>query len=240
MIFALAFIQILGSIIVHWVGAKAGAIMTGFLGGLISSTATTASLARQSKNSTQDASSFEVITFLSATLAMLFEGGTILLVGTDEIHPSLFLIFLGPIFATIIMIFLQSRKLTNRILDIEQSHFKILPILKLSAFIVSILVLSKVLQNSFGQNGISILTFLTSLFEIHGSVMANIQLHDAGVFDVQALGNLLTISVVASYLSKLFLIFTLGRSELWMRALIRTCILFLSLAASWIIFVFAN
>ena len=165
MIFALALIQILSSIIAQ-LGSKAGAILTGFLGGLISSTATTASLARQSKISSHDMSAFEIITFLSATGAMLAEGTSLLLVGTDEIHPSLFIIFLGPIFVTLVMIFLQSRKLTHRNLAIEHNSFKILPILKLSAFIVTILVLSKVLQNSFGQSGLSILTFLVSLFEI--------------------------------------------------------------------------
>lgn len=240
MIFALAIIQLLGSTIAHLVGSKAGSILTGFLGGLISSTATTASLARQSKISTHDMTAFEIVTFLSATGAMLVEGISLLLVGTDEIHPSLFLIFLGPISATLIMIFLQSRKLTNRVLDVEQNSFKILPILKLAAFIVSILVLSKVLQNSFGQKGLSILTFLVSLFEIHGSVIANIQMHDAGVFDVRTLGNLLAISIIASYLSKLFLIYTLGKSELWTRALKPTSILFLSLSLSWTLFVFAN
>ncbi len=239
MIFALALIQILGSTIAQ-LGSKAGAILTGFLGGLISSTATTASVARQSKISSHDMSAFEIITFLSATGAMLAEGTSLLLVGTDEIHPSLFIIFLGPIFVTLVMIFLQSRKLTHRNLDSEQSSFKVLPILKLSAFIVTILVMSKVLQNSFGQSGLSILTFLVSLFEIHGSVIANIQLHDAGVFEVQALGNLLTISIIASYLSKLFLIFTLGSSQLWTRALKCTAILFLSLGMSWTIFVFTN
>jgi len=138
------------------------------------------------------------------------------------------------------MIFVQSRKLAHKNLEIEHSGFKILPILKLSAFIVTILVLSKLLQNSFGQSGLSILTFLVSLFEVHGSVIANIQLHDAGVFEIQALGNLLAITIIASCLSKLFLIFTLGSSELWNRALKRTLLLFLSLGMSWALFQFAN
>lgn len=237
MIFALAFIQILGSVIMELLGPKAGAILTGFLGGIISSTATTASLARQSKNSPRDLSSIEIITFLSATAAMLFEGVLLLLVGTEEIHFPLFLIFAGPILVTVVMIFRQSRKLNQTVLIFETSTFKILPILKLSAFIVSILVLSKVLQNFFGQNGIYVLTFLVSLFEIHGSVIANLQLHDAGSFDVQVLGTLLTISIMASYLSKLFLIFSLSRTELKTRALKCTAILFLSLAVSWVTFI---
>jgi uncharacterized membrane protein (DUF4010 family) len=240
MIFALAVIQILGSTLSRYVGSKAGAILTGFLGGLVSSTATTATLARQSKISSQHKNYFETITFLSATGAMLVEAISLLLVGTDKIHPPLFIIFLGPIFVTVVMIFLQSRKLANRNLEIEDSSFKIIPILKLSAFIIAILALSKILQNSFGQKGLSVLTFLVSLFEIHGSVIANIQLQDSGAFGVPALGNLLAISIVASYLSKMFLIFTLGSSDLWRRTLKCTIILFLSLGMSWTLFIFTN
>ncbi len=240
MIFALALIQLLSSALARLLGAKASAILTGFLGGLISSTATTASLARQSKNSPAGTSSFKIVTFLCATAAMLFEGSLLLLVGTDQIHPSLFIIFAGPLLATSVMIFLQSQKMMQRNLNIEESHLKILPILKLSAFILTILVLSKILQKYFGQNGISVLTFLVSLFEIHGSVIANIQLHDADAFDLKALGNLLTISIAASYVSKLFLISVLGSSELKRKVLISTSILFLSLAMSWAVFYFAN
>jgi uncharacterized membrane protein (DUF4010 family) len=240
MIFALASIQVMGSVIGHFLGVKTGSILTGFLGGLISSTATTASLARQSKLSTTDTGRVESIIFLSATGAMHFEGALMLLVGASEIHPSLFILFLGPMFATTVMITLQTRKLTDQSSAIEQGTFKILPILKLSAFIISILILSKLLQKFFGQNGLLVLTFLVSLFEIHGSVIANIQLHDAGAFDVQMLGVLLTLSIVASYVSKLGLIYILGRSELKTRVLKRTAILFLSLGASWGVFYFLN
>jgi uncharacterized membrane protein (DUF4010 family) len=232
MIFALVFIQVMGSVIGRLVGMKAGAILTGFLGGLISSTATTASLARQSRTSSSSHSPVEIIIFLSATTAMLFEGAAMLLVGTSEIHPSLFVIFSGPVLATLAMIFLQSRKVTEDNLPLQTEDFKILPILKLSAFIVFVLALSKILQNFLGENGIYILTFLVSLFEIHGSVIANIQLHDSGVFDVRALGDLLAISIVASYLSKLLLIFVLSRSELKSQVLNRTAILFVSLGLS--------
>jgi hypothetical protein len=82
------------------------------------------------------------------------------------------------------------------------------------------------------------LTFLVSLFEIHGSVIANIQMRDAGAFSVQFLGGLLAISVVASYLSKLFLIQTIGSTALRNKVLKYTAYLFLSLIVSWVTFLF--
>lgn len=246
MIFALALIQIMGSILAEIVGTKAGAILTGFIGGLVSSTATTASLARQSsQTASADVSptakcAIEVITFLSATTAMLFEGVSLLAVGTSEIHPQLLIIFAGPILATFVMIFHQARKVRSAPPPSGFGRFHLLSLLKLSAFVVSVLMLSKVLQKVFGTSGLYLLTFLVSLFEIHGSIIANIQLHDAGAFGVQALGGLLTLSIVASYVSKLFLISTLGGRELKSRVLKGTIILFLSLTVSWTVFYFVG
>lgn len=238
MVFALAFIQAFGAAMIQLLGNRKGAILTGFFGGLISSTATTVSLARKSKLAIQENIGKETLTFLSATMAMLIEGIVLLLLGSTEIHLSLLLIFLGPILMTAFTIVLTSRKLRHRRLKLEPVKLDIVPLLKLAAFIIGILSLSKLLQNVFGQSGLLILTFLVSLFEIHGSVIANIQLHDAGAFSVQFLGGLLTISVAASYLSKLFLIQTIGSSALRSKVFKYTAFLFLSLIASWVTFLF--
>ncbi len=236
MVFALAFIQAFGAAMIQLLGNRKGAILTGFFGGLISSTATTVSLARKSKLAIQENIGKETLTFLSATMAMLIEGIVLLLLGSTEIHLSLLLIFLGPILMTAFTIVLTSRKLRHRRLKLEPVKLDIVPLLKLAAFIIGILSLSKLLQNVFGQSGLLILTFLVSLFEIHGSVIANIQLHDAGAFSVKFLGGLLAISVAASYLSKLFLIQTIGSSALRNKVFKYTAFLFLSLIASWVIF----
>lgn len=235
MILALAMIQAFGSAMAQHLGTRTGAILTGFFGGLISSTATTASLARRSKIGGTAPCSGEVLTFLSATGAMLFEGLALVTAGTSEFHFSNLLIFIGPILATLAMIFVQYRKLTDRINPSQSTAFLILPILKLSIFIVAILSISKVFQNLFGQNGLLVITSLVSLFEIHGSVIANVQLHELGVVSVSLLSSLLAISVVASYLSKLFLIWTLGSPFLRTHVIRSTLLLFCSLAISWAI-----
>jgi uncharacterized membrane protein (DUF4010 family) len=233
MILALAMIQAFGSSLAHCLGTRTGAILTGFLGGLVSSTATTASLARRSKLSSQSDSSSEILTFLSATGAMLIEGLALVITGTKNLHFSILLIFIGPILATLGLIFVQYRTLEDRSGSSEPSTFELLPILKLSAFIVAILAVSKICQNLFGQNGLLAVTSLVSLFEIHGSVIANIQLHESGDVTINFLCSLLAVSIVASYLSKLFLISTLGSPSLRSYAIKRTLFLFCTLAMSW-------
>ncbi len=242
MVFALAFIQIFGVFMNRTFGLRMGAILTGFFGGLVSSTATTASLARKSKTNnvensietkSNNSESNEILIFLSATSAMLIEGLTIVLTGTMQLHFSVLIVFVGPLVATVIMIWFYSQKIiSKRTLHVE-TPFDVLPILKLSFFIISILVISKILQNFFGQKGLMILTFLVSLFEIHGSVIANVQLHESNGVSVQLLGHLVAISILASYLSKIFLIWTLGDINLRSQALKCTAFLFLTLLLSW-------
>lgn len=236
MIFALTFIQVAGSIIVQFLGARTGTILTGFLGGLISSTATTAFLARKSKESGKNERSREILIFLSTTTAMLFEGLTLLLLGTREVHPQLLIIFIGPILIALIIIFIKSKNLEHVHIQLEHNKFNFIPILKLSVFIIAILALSKVLQNIFGKAGLLVLTFLVSLFEIHGSIIANIELHDTGFVSVRLLGTLFSISILASYISKIFLIWTLGTSSLRSQAIKSTLFLFLSIFLSWLCF----
>ncbi len=196
------------------------------------------SLARESISSPSDETGYETLTFLAATLAMLCEGIVLLLLGPAEIHYALLLLFSGPAIVTLLMIVILARKLPHRAAKSENIELKILPILKLAAVIILILTVSKILQAFFGQSGLIVLTFLVSLFEIHGSVIANIQMHDAGAFTVKFLGGLLAISASASYISKLFLVHTMGSRGLRARVIKYTGILFLALVLSWVVFMF--
>jgi len=238
LIFALAFVQAIGSVLIRALGTQMGALLTGFLGGLVSSTATTASLARKSLHSLPGEVPAEMLTFLSATLAMLLEAVAITLYGVGDVHGSIFILFSGPVVATLVMIGYQMRKASAQELILPETQLSILPLIKLAAFVVGVLTASKLLQEAVGQAGLLVLTFFVSLFEIHGSVIANLQLHESGTITVRVLGGLLAISVVASCASKLFLVGTLGSTSLKKAVVIATIFLFLSLAGSGSIFYF--
>lgn len=240
MIFALILVQSLGLIFAEVLGVKAGAVLTGFIGGLISSTATTASLARQSKKSISSKDPIEAIIFLTATAAMLFEGVLLILIGQSKIEPSFLLLFLGPLSATLIMVIFQSQGLYEQNLKNQQGAFKILPILKLAIFIFLIITFSKILQRSFGEKSLLIITFFVSLFEVHGPIIANIHMYDTESFDKSMLGNLIATSILASYLSKLFLVFIFGSRVLKIKSSLYTGFLVLSLALSWFVFIVIN
>lgn len=233
MILALSIIQAVGSALTLYFGSRAGSILTGFLGGLVSSTATTATLARKTKHLGSSNGASEMLIYLSATAAMLLEGLALVFAGTSELQYRTTVIFIGPLVATVVMIFLQSRKIADHSHFLSGSKFEIASILKLAMFIVAILAVSKILQSIFGKNGLMIWTALASLFEIHGSIIANVQLYESTAINVNFLCNLLAISVLFSYLSKLFLVASLGSPLLRSHASRSTFVLFIVLAMSW-------
>ena len=237
-LFSLSLIQILGGYAIQTLGTKAGSIVTGFLGGLISSTATTAALSRQSKQSEDQNPKAEVLTYLATTLAMLFEGVVILLLATNDIDMSLLLIFAGPMLTATILIFILSRNLRDQSLKLKSLSLNFVATLKLAIFIIIIIAISTILQNVFGEKSLFLFTFITSLFEIHGSFIANLQLHAIGKFSTTILGSLVATSIAASFVSKLFLVYAFGSTTLKNSLINHTALLLVALLTSWGLFYF--
>lgn len=233
MILALALIQALSSAFAQYLGTRTGAILTGFFGGIISSTATTASTAKNSNYDQTENNAVEVMTIISAIAAMLFEGIVLVSTGMNEVHYKLLIIFIAPLMTSFLLIYLQYTKISDQKENEQNTDFKILPIIKLTIFIIAILAISKIFQSYFGQNGLFVVTSLVSLFEVHGSLIANIQLHEMNAINTIQLSNLLTLSILASFISKIFLIWTLGSSNLRVKATRYIMLLLASVFFSW-------
>lgn len=233
--FALAFIQIMGSVLIHFLGARVGSVMSGFLGGLISSTVTTANLAKSSRVSQDPRAKSEVLIFLAATFAMLLEGLILIFIGMEQKAPSLYWLLGGPslmCFSLVLYKLKDQRSLTFHKRSLKEK-VEIVPLIQLSAFIIGILSLSKILQSFFGFEALMLLTFLVSLFEVHGSIVANIQLYNNNSLTQLDFSHLMALSTLASYASKYFLVLTLGSSALKKEATKITFYLLISLFLSW-------
>lgn len=239
LIFALAFLQWIGAILYRWVGPQAGAVLKGFLGGLVSSTALTADLARQSKEADVPKLSFLQLSLLSATLAMLLQSVVIVFLGLDDLEWHIFLVYLPVSGMTAAWIYLKARRLNTLSVSQEKEfQFDWRSILKLSLFIILILAVSKSAQILLGESGLFVLSFLGSLFELHATTIALVQLFDSGnltSFDLQIL---LLISVCASYVSKTFILFTLGSSVFFRWALLWLGLVCVALASSFLLIIF--
>lgn len=238
LVLAITLIQSLGILLMRQFGVRAGVIVTGLIGGLISSTAMTASLARRSRHQRRDAIQRESLLYTCATFSMLVEAVLMVILSNTAISPFILIVFFGPLAITLLRIYRQSRRQGDLILKAPKDNTdgSALSSIKLSAFILAILAASKLGQRLFGQLGLITLTFLVSLFEIHGSVIANTQLQQTGDVSFGLLGGLLTVSICSSYVSKLFLVSTLGSRALTQEVGKWTLQILLSLAASWFAF----
>jgi len=234
MIFVLAVLQFSGSQLRRAMGRRAGALLSGFFGGIISSTATTAALAKRSKDGGDGHTHETHLMFLAATAAMLIQSLALILAGTTGLHWELLLVLGLPMLLLAALIVKHARIKHQMAADSAlSSEFRILPILLLAGFIALILALSQILQMVFGQRGLLVLTFIVSLFEVHGSLIANVQLHDVGTINAPLLANLVALSLLASMLSKLALVGVFG-SETLKRAVFRTTLgMSLALLIGW-------
>ena len=235
LITAISFIQLLGAWFIEKFGLKKGAVLTGFLGGLVSSTAVVTEVARTSKDQPGQ-STAQILTIIAATIAMEIVGVFIIFLGSEDLHYPLLLILLAPVVSAILMILFESRGDRGQELIPLHQKFEIVHVLKLTAFIVVTILVSKASQSYFAAGSAKVLTFVVSMFEMHGSLVANLQLHDAGSFDVQELGEMFAISVLASFVSKLFIVIAMGSRELKVKVLRYTIVSIFFVAAGWFTF----
>ncbi len=227
LVLVLITIQTLGGVFSQVLGSRAGSFLSGFVGGIISSTAVTAQIAKASHDLTDDENRVATLSFLGSILAQMILAFALALIGSPGHFGDIMLLFGLPIAGTILLTVFRTRK--AKIRGVIPNHpdplSDLLEIAKLSLFIVAIIAVSKLLQESFGENGLSTLTFLVSLFEMHGSVIANLQLEENGAINHATLRGLLAIGLFASLFSKFVLGLFLGNGFFKRRIALWTALL---------------
>lgn len=240
LVLVLVTIQTLGGVLSQALGSRAGSFLSGFVGGVFSSTAVTAQVARQSHKLSDDENRVATLSFLGSILAQMLLAFALTIVGATENTSSIYSIFLlfgFPLLGTVILTVFRSRKvkMKGHIPNHRDPLSDLLEIAKLSVFIICVIAVSKLLQNQFGDSGLSTLTFLVSLFEVHGSIIANMQLNESGAIDHATLRSLISIGLFSSLISKLALGLFLGNSFFRQRIAIWSVFLSAWVLAGWIV-----
>lgn len=235
----LAVIQLLGMALMGFLGAKAGLAMSGFLGGLISSTMTTASLSQRSKTLELKEDRVHSVAFLTAILAMIFQSALILVTGLENPSFKVLGVLLGPTVATIILIAIR----VHRTYDVQVSPeppapVSMISLIKLALFIMVVLAISRGLQNLLGDSGPILTTMIASLFEMHATLMANIELSENEHISTFLLMSLLAISFCSTCFSKLFLVYSLASEYMRKKFIIWTILLLVIQLLNWLLFKF--
>lgn len=236
LVLVLVAIQTLGGVFSQILGSRAGSFLSGFVGGVFSSTAVTAQIAKSSHNLSDDENRVAILSFLGSIIAQMVLAFALAFIGSKDHVLDFVFLFGSPIVGTILLTVFRSRKvqLKTAIPKHRDPLSDLLGIAKLSLFIIAIIAVSKLLQEQFGEHGLVPLTFLVSLFEVHGSIIANLQLSETGAIDHPTLRSLISIGLFASLISKLALGLFLGNQFFKRRISLWTGFLSLWVAAGWL------
>lgn len=231
-ILSLGVIQALGIISLRYLNSNAGVFIHGFISGLISSTALTVSLAKKSNTMTDSQKSVESLSFLSASFAMLTQGLFLCIITLSNIDFKSLNLFLFPMVTTIALMIRRAIHTKDISLPKQELHLNWLSILKLSLFVCLILSISIYSKNWIGDMGLQMITFIISLFEAHGSIVASSQLLSTHKIEVSMFHSLIALSILASYVSKLIIVYILATPYLKRKVTLWVVLILISLSLS--------
>lgn len=200
-------------------GARAGAALTGFLGGLVSSTAVFLSIAGN-KNSKKDINEAQMgILSVVASLGLL--GIMISLTSVGLIKsvgiPLMASLCLALLVSLPIEYYQRKSKYKNlefqERVDVQQNPLRFIEALKLTVFLAFLLVIIGVVKNLLGDEAMYPLAFVTGLFELHAIGIGTGTLFAEKAISEEVASRLILLAGIASLVSKSVLVFFMMRDK---------------------------
>jgi uncharacterized membrane protein (DUF4010 family) len=198
MVVLIAGISYLGYFAIKIVGNQHGPVLTGALGGLVSSTAVTLNLSRLS---TQQPNMENVLAAGILTACATMFARTLLL--TSVMNPALFRVLLPALlvmtlFTYIVAFLLWRNRRGFKIIDeiTLENPFQLVMAIKFGAFLVLIMLLSKLLKMYFGDLGTYFLAATSGLADVDPITLSMSQMSKEGMdISVAAKAILIAVSV---------------------------------------------
>ena len=201
-----------GYVLIRILGPERGLSLTGILGGLVSSTAVTTSMAAEAKESPEVLPSAVFATAV-ASCTMFPRILFIVLVINRELFLSL---LPGLLVMTVLgagLAYLRVRKSASLGKDVKvKDPFRIIPALKFGAFFAFVLVISKVANVYFGDAGLYAAGVISGLADVDAIALTMASLAGSTVaMDVAVTA--ITLAAVTNTLVKLCIAYLLGTRE---------------------------
>ena len=213
LVMAIATVQFGGYVAVRIWGSQIGIILTGFFGGLVSSTTVFLNLPRIVSESPQIIFS-AVAAGLLATVGMLVESLFILSIISLPLLSSLFAPILGMILTGVLLSFiLQRGHVHNHIISGSMNPLDFKAVLRLAIFISTMLILVATAKHYLGSTAVHTLAFLAGLFEVHSTTMATATLHAHQLLILNEARSIIALAIGSSYITKFVILFTSARNR---------------------------
>lgn len=210
----IAGMQFSGYVAQRALGQKRGLLLSGFLGGLVSSTAVFATLPAQLKLIPEGVRPVAASAVL-ATVATLVELLVILFSASSSLGQSLAFPILAMISTGLVFAWIFARRAkANESMPSSLNPLDVRAVLKLWLIVGGMLFVIAAVQKTYGSRAVGIATFLGGLFEVHGVSLATATLHFQGKMTLPEASIGIGTAVIASFISKWGLLWGLSGRKL--------------------------
>lgn len=217
MVVLVAGISFLGYIASRLAGPNAGLLATGILGGLVSSTAVTVSMARQSKTS-PPVSHHAALAILAASSTMFARTLVLIAIMNFSLFPLLIFplgIMTAAGYGVVLFFYFKSRKALSTV-NVEVSHrnpFELTFALQFGLLYGLVLFVAKAAQNVLGDAGIYASSILVGTTDVDPITLSMAQFHLNGL-NAETAVMAITLAAMTNTISKTLLAVGLGGFQL--------------------------
>ncbi len=193
------------------IGAKAGTLLTGILGGLISSTATTVSSARRAHANTDESAAASVIVMIASTVVfgrVLFEVALVAPGLFGRVAPPL-AIMMGLMLVICIVAFVSMRSRLNAPSD-EQPPKDLAAAVIFGLLYAAVLLGISAVRDHFGEAALYVVAGLSGLTDMDAITLSSAQLMNAGSLETATGWRLILVGAMANLLFKFVAVALLG------------------------------
>ncbi len=206
-------LSLVGYLLIKYIGTKKGIGMTGFLGGLVSSTAVSSTMSAESKKHKRYVNPFVFATVIASSMMFIR-----IIIEVLVINNKLLLYVFVPMFVMAIVgliaaiIFWKNTK--NPEHDIEfETPFALAPALKFGLFFALVLVVAKIANLLFGNAGVYVASLLSGLADVDAITLSMASLAAAGDLTLKTAGIAITIAAASNTIVKGFIAYLFGAKE---------------------------
>lgn len=221
----IAGIQFCAYIAIRVFGEKLGVNLTGFFGGVVSSTAVFATLPQYVKSHDARIRPATGAAIL-ATVGMLVELMIILFAISPKLlaeiaPPVTVMMFIGILCA--IALFRIKQK--EAVISTPPSPLNIKSVIYLASLIAGMLLIVAVTKRYVGIEGVQVVSFLGGLFELHSVSLATATLYVSGKLTLADARMALLLALLASYLTKFILLWSIARDKFALLTSLLLCLM---------------
>jgi len=207
-----------GYIVYKFVGEKAGIVLGGILGGLISSTATTVSYARRSAETPKSSPGAAIVVMIASTVVFV---RVLLIIGL--LSPTLFPAALTPMLIMLALLALLSTGIwhwtrqEHSAMPIQDNPSELKAALWFGLIFAIVLLAVAAAKEHLGQGGLYVVAGLSGLTDMDAISLSTAQLVNSGILGPASGWRIILVAALSNLIFKAGMIWLLGHRQLFVR-----------------------